>query len=784
MRLSKKTLTDLGFYQVLDLIEKYLLCEDTKIELKKRGFISDKDQLIYLQDQIEDILSLLENPNIQKPNSFPSLSETFETLKITYQNIDGPNLYKVASFIDSSKKLLNFINEPNFNNKKSKNISHLLNDVIDEDLIKFKNEVFYALDESGKVKESHPLIRALVKQVEKSKRERNTFTREFIKSNKNYLQSDLETLRDDRIVLPVRNDAKSKVAGFVHGSSSSGNTIFLEPYKLVEYNNSVVLAEQQIEIEIAKIYTSLSNMLREIKNSLKRLHTQIMNVDILYCFARWVKVNDCTRVSYEADKIKLLYAKHPLLGSKAVAISIEVDPSVKCVVISGPNAGGKTVTIKTVGLFSILNQYIGYIPCQEGSILPIFDKIYTDIGDEQSIEEELSTFSGHMNSLSKILKNSTKNSLIILDELGSATDPNEGGAIAQSITDFLLENSRYSFITSHLASLKHKAYVSDLMLNASMEFDEASHLPTFRVVCGLPGDSHAIDTAIRMKLPKVVIDKAKSYLGDGQLQIGQIVKQLENERKNVEKKTLELKAREKELIYLKKEVDLLRLKVKQKEYQLKNEQSTELSRYISKSRKDLENLVSKLVTGEITKDKTKAVKDFINNLDKKEKEVKKQIEKEEVEFEEKREPFNIKVGMDVLCGSSKREGVVLKSDGKNKWQVQVGSLKISFKEKDLYQAKPVVNTKKYSISYANETPRPKTNIDVRGLTLDKALEEVQNQLEACLIHNFNTFSIIHGLGDGILQTGIHDFLKNQSQVKQYHFALPTDGGMGKTYVIL
>lgn len=784
MKLSKKTLTDLGFYQVLSLIEKYLLCEDSKIELNRRKFISNKDELLELQDKIQDILILLENPDVNKPSNFPSLEQTFKSLEKVYQNIDGVNLYNVATFIESAISLFNFINTPIFSNKKSSHISQLLGDEIDEILIKFKEDTFYALDESGKVKESHPLIRALVKKVEKSKRERINFTRDFIKTNKNYLQSDLETFRDDRIVIPVKNDSKSKIQGFVHGSSSSGNTIYLEPYKLVEYNNSVVLAEQQIQIEIAKIYNELSLKLRKCKESLKQLANKVENVDILYAFARWSKENKCTKVNLDKDKIKLIYAKHPLLGDKAVPISLEVDQKIKCVVISGPNAGGKTVTIKTVGLFSLLNQFIGYIPCQEGSILPIFDRIYTDIGDEQSIEQELSTFSGHMHSLSKILKNSTQRSLVILDELGSATDPNEGGAIAQSITDYLLDNCRYAFITSHLASLKHKAYISSQMLNASMEFDESNHLPTFRVVCGLPGDSHAIDTATRMKLPKEVIENAKKYLGDDQLQIGQIVKQLENERNEVRKKTLELKEKEIALNHLKREVDLFRLKVRQKEHLLKKEQATELARYINQSRKELENLVNKLVTGEITKDKTKAVKDFIKELDQTEKKFNEQITEEEKEFETKREPFVIKEGMRVLCGNSKREGVVLKADGKNRWQVQVGSLKISFKEKDLYQAKSMQTSTKVSISFANETPRPKTNIDVRGLTLEEALEKVQKQLEACLIHNFNTFSIIHGFGDGILQSGIQNFLKNQQQVKDYYFASPNDGGMGKTYVTL
>ncbi len=784
MKLSKKTLNDLGFFQVLEKIEKYLLFEDSNKALYNRDFLDTEAQINELQDKISDIKYLLDNPDVEKPNYFPSLEGVFRIIKSNYQNVEGSDLYNVAIFIDSAQKLYKFIHQPIFSNKESNNINYLLGEEIDPCLINFSKEVFYALDESGKVKESHPIIRELVKRVERTKRERTSFTKDFIKNNKALLQNDVETIREDRIVIPVRNDAKSKVEGFVHGSSSSGSTIFIEPYKIVEYNNSVVLAEQQIQIEIAKIYNNLTNLLRECIKVLENLSKLVIDIDILYAFARWVIINDCSRVSLSNKKVKLLFARHPLLGKKAVPITLDIEEEIKCVVISGPNAGGKTVTIKTVGLFALLNQFIGFIPATEGSVLPIFDKVYTDIGDEQSIEQELSTFSGHMNSLSKILRNCTENSLVILDELGSATDPNEGGAIAQSIVDFLLNKSKISFITSHLASLKHKAYISDEMLNASMEFDESSHMPTFRVVCGLPGDSHAIDTAIRMKLPQVVIKSAKKYLGDEQFQIGEIVKRLENERLQVEKTLNELEIKEAELRKQKRDVDLYKLKIKQKEHQLKSEQSTELSRFINQSRKELENLVGKLVTGEITKEKTKSVKEFINYLNIKEQNINSQIEVEEEQLKEKREPFDISEGMTVLCGDSKREGIVLKADGKKKWIVQVGSLKITFKEKDLYKAKEVEKPKKVSISYNNETPRPKNTIDVRGNTLEEALNTVQIQLEACLIHNFNTFAIIHGYGDGILQNGIHKFLKTQSQVKDYRFANPNDGGMGKTYVTL
>lgn len=787
MRINKKTLKDLGFPQVLEMIKKHSLSYECSNRLNFEHFIFDREQLKQRQEKVSAIKNLIENPKVNNPFSFPSLEEVLEQLNSTYQNIDGYNLYLVASYIDSAKSFCSFLHSPVFDGKMNEKINSLIGEEIDEELLEYQKEIFFALDDSGKVKESHPSIKRLVMKVESARQRRQSFSRSFIKSHKDAMQSDVETIRDDRIVIPVKSDSKASVKGFVHSASSSGNTIFMEPYQLVEYNNEVVLAEQEIQIEIAKIYHNLSSMLRKNEEKVRVLSSLIINADILYTFASYASKNNCCATNLGSSSLNLLMARHPLLGQKAVPITFSIDENIKAVVLSGPNAGGKTVTIKTVGLFALLNQFMGFIPCHEGSSLPLFDKIYTDIGDEQSIEEELSTFSGHMNTLSKILKNSTKDSLVILDELGSGTDPAEGGAIACSVVDYLKDKSRLSLITSHQASLKLKAYGEDDLLNASMEFNEESHMPTFKVVCGLPGDSHAIDTAERMKLPKVVIERAKNYLGSDALEMGEIIKSLERKNEEVRQKIEQLNQRETILKNQKRKNELYELKLKQDEFLLKKNQSTELSRFVQQSRKDLEKLVSQLVTGELTKEKKKDVKAFINNLGSQEDSLLNKIKKEEeVLVKEKKEPFVLREGLEVLCGSSKREGTILKKDGKNRWIVQVGSMRITFKEKDLYQIDKLETTtsKKVLVSYQSNTPRPKTVLDVRGLTLEQSIEKVRDQIEACLVHDFHNFEIIHGYGDGILQRGIHEYLKLQNAVSDYRFALPNDGGMGKTYVVL
>lgn len=785
MIVEQKTIKTLGYKEVASMIAGHSLSAEAKEMLVNEQFITDFDMLVKRQSQVAALLKLLNRPDVERPDQFPSLQEMFAELDGTYKSVDGGLLLNAATYIQSSIRLENFLR----NEEDTMVLRPLMTDVVTHELVEFSNEVLQIIDESGNVKESHPAIRALVRKVESAKTSRNDFSRKFIKSHTSAMQTENQTIRDGRIVLPVRSDSKVEVEGFVHSASASGNTIFMEPYQLVDFNNNVIMAEQQIQIEIAKIYAELSKKLRALEDDLRILNGKVTKIDCLYSLSSWAKAYNCTQTTLKPypSPITLLEARHPLLGNKAVPITIKLSSDVRSVVLSGPNAGGKTVTIKTVGLFVLLNQLCGFIPCKEGTSLPLFDGIYTDIGDDQSISDELSTFSGHMQSLSNILRDCNKSSLVILDELGSGTDPLEGGAIASSILDYLSTHAGLSLITSHQASLKNKAYSTHSMMNASMEFNEESHLPTFTVIQGLPGDSHALETAKRMHLPQEVIEGAQRYLGSDALEFGKMIRELESKRAEVTRKTKELDEQKKELSRLKNKLDLHELQVKQTEHYLKESQSTELSRYIRESRSKLENLVSDLVTGQLTKEKKLAVKKLIGEMNDKQKQFDAQIEKEEDEIIKKKdaEKPHFYIGAEVLCGSLKREGLITSPAGKGRWQVSIGSMRIVMKEKDMMMANhQFKKPEKVNVSYSSSAPRPKLVLDLRGCTLEEALSQVRNQIEAAIVHGVTSFQIIHGLGNGVLQTGVTKYLKKDKNVSECHFAKPDDGGMGKTYVEL
>jgi DNA mismatch repair protein MutS2 len=782
--MNKKSIEELGFPAVLERIEGCALGMDGVKALKEMDFLSDLDLLSDRQAKVGAFCALLGSPDCVTPQGFEDIDEPCSLLDNPLASLDGPMLCSVARYIESAQSLLAFCNATLEDRQKLLPICDLMGTEIDPVLVALAREIDSVLETGGTVKESHPAIRALRKKADGAKQDRSRFARQFIVSNTPLVQSDQGALRDGRLVIPVRNDRRTEVSGFIHSASSTGSTVFMEPYRLVEMNNAVVMAENQLQIEIAKILAALNDRAREARGELAALRRLVGQTDALFALASYAMRTGSVATDLGNRRCNLLDARHPLLGSKAVPISVKLDPAVKAVVITGPNAGGKTVTIKTVGLLALLNQFSGFVPAAEGSSLPLFDDIFTDIGDEQSIEQELSTFSGHMKQIGEILHCMTERSLVILDELGSGTDPVEGAAIARATLEYCIEQTHLTLVTSHHGVLKQFAYAKNEVINASMEFDEQTHLPTFRVINGIPGDSHALDTAKAMDLPRTVLDKARQYLGSEAIQIGEIIKGLEHRKREADKREREIAKRYERLQEEVRTVQLKELKLRQESLLLKEEQSTELSRFMREKRKELENLVTELRSGEITREKTKKTKAYIASLEEKQATTERQIEsqKSEIEPEHRTGPVRFAEQMDVLCGSAKREGRIIRKAGKDSWVVAIGTMKFTMKERDLAPARR--ETKPVPVLYQSNAPRPKMVLDVRGKTLQEAIGELDEQIENALVHGMTTFSVIHGFGDGILSRGIGDYLKHHPRVTDYRFALPEDGGMGKTYVML
>lgn len=794
--MERRTLEDLGFTTVLEELRAMCLSEEGRRELDTIKFITDPTLLAAQQDLVSDLMAI-GSYGVDPPIPFDPVSDILDGLSVPGGRLDGQQLYGLGRYLCASSIFTEYCRAPrrlpgSSDPDQTVHPAASLFDPFPEGLRLLSQKIDETLESPGVVKPTHPAIRKLTREFERKRAERQAFSTEFLRRQSDVAQGDQPVFRDGRIVLPVRNDQRASVEGFIHSTSASGATVFIEPYRLVELNNHVVMAQQQIQIETARIIGELSREARRQLTELRRLSAQVGIADSLYARGRYAVRHQCVRAGFGSDgRVRLMHARHPLLREKAVPITLDLDPSVRAVVISGPNAGGKTVTIKTVGLFALMNQFMYFVPANEGTVLPLYATVYTDIGDDQSIEASLSTFSGHMRNIGTILHACDSGSLVILDELGSGTDPVEGSALARAILEHCVGHAALTLVTSHHSVLKQYAYAHSHVLNASMEFDGETHTPTFRVISGLPGESHALDTARRMALPESVLETAARYLGSEMTEVSSIIKGLEERSREMESREASLDAWTERLREQMRQADLRELRLKQEEQLVREQQIGDLSRFISEKRSELENLVAHLREGEITREKTLKVRAFIESLEqqKRESERRSREAAESVRAavaKDHGEPMAFAVGMDVLAGPSKREGRIVRKEKNGKWLVAVGPVKFPMDERDL---QPVARQSggerpRVSVSYETRSVAPSPTIDVRGMTLDQALQSVSIQIEASLVHAVGGFSIIHGMGDGILARGIHDYLRTVPQVDTYYFARPEDGGYGKTYVEL
>lgn len=761
--MRNRTIKDLEFDKILEMMKKYSLSEEGQERLVPEAVSFDEEVIEQRAKRIEEIETLLEE-STEPLSHFVSLKSLFSSAEHSYASFDGVDIFLAGEFISSLKVLAAFLHRE---------------DLVYKELSELEKEIHSAIGSDGNVKDTHPLLYPLFRKAEEMKAKRYAYSQNFISEHQELTQNLNAAYRNERVVLPIKRESRGEVSGYVQGVSSSGNTLFIEPFELVEMNNQVVLAEEEILRMKKKILGDLSISIRENLAYLRKMTSFVADFDFHYSMSCFVKKTKSKRVRV-GDDIVIIGARHPLLHDKAVPVSLSLDREKRAVVLSGANAGGKTVTMKTVALFVLLNGLMGYAPMEEGSSLPLFSSVYTDIGDGQSIEENFSTFSGHMANVSSIVKETDENSLILFDELGSGTDPDEGASLTIALLDYLKTRVRCVFITSHYSQVKMHAYADEMMLNASMEFDEESQTPTYRVISGLPGDSHAIEIAKRMGLDKEIIRAAREKL-TGEASISRMINELNGKQRALDRKitALELERREflrKEETLQKKEAELEKLR-----HEIKSGSADELQLYMRENRRKLEKLVMDISTGELTREKTLKVKAFIKGVEEKAASAKAEVEAEEERLRPKAK-YTFKVGDEVLCGRGKNRGVILSPEGKGKWSVSIGALRMTLKEVDMEPAKEV---KGATVSPFKVTaPKPKLTLDLRGYTLEEALKVIDEEIEGCLVHNLSSFSVIHGYGNGILSLGIHNHLKGIRDVKEFYFANPEDGGMGKTYVLL
>lgn len=772
----------LEFDKIIDILLKYCISEEGKRKILSQQLLYSKKKLAEFQDMISQLRLLLESDEIFPVVSFPEVEYLLPVCEKEGSSLEGIEIYNISQYINSALKVKDYVKKSGLTD-----LDLLIRYVEDiPQLDNLSSDILRVINSSGQIRDDHPELRNLRKGLGELNSKISVLSSSYISDNKNLFQTDVPSQKDGRIVLPLKSNFKGKVKGIIHDISARGNILYIEPFDILELNNKIAVQEHEISIIANRIYREFTEKIRLEIDNLTILINTFSYFDTLIARARFSINYNCYRPEISDEEIKLERAKHLLLGDKAVPITVFMDKGIHTLIITGPNAGGKTVTIKTVGLLAMMNQFGLQLPAAEGSILPVFDGIFADIGDDQSIEESLSTFSGHMKNIASILNNSGSKTLVLLDELGSGTDPGEGAAIAMAVLDNLMIRGSIVLTTSHHGLLKNYGYTHEGVMNASMDFDEDSHSSTYRVVLGVPGDSHAVEIARYSGIPEIVIKEAETYLKDKQTEVGRMISELEKKHQAAGKREDAILQREKVLRDQIRNNDLKALSFRQSENELKRKRNSESGKFLSDARKTLENLVKELKEGEINQEKTKKVKKYLSDINEK-------IDSEKNTLDNfiANNPYclkeeDLKPGIDVLIGEYRRPGIISRKGKKHDWIINTGALKISVNINEIFPAPKKKKQEPYGVALSNVKASniAKFTLDLRGFRLENALSSIEKQIDNALMNGLTEFNIIHGKGEGVLSNGVHKFLKKEYSVKEFYFAHPDDGGFGKTVVVL
>ena len=772
----------LEFDKIIKILLTHCLSEEGRRRLQKQELIYNADKLNLFQDMVSQLKRLFESDEVFPSVNLPEIAFLLPLCTKEGSLLEGIGLYNISQFIISSLKIKDYIKLSNI--PELDDIREYAEKIPQLDIL--ASEITSVINSSGHIRDDHPEIRNLRKGLGELNNKISTITSSYMLENKNLWQTDVPSQKEGRIVLPLKSNFKGRVKGIIHDISAKGNVLYIEPFVILELNNQIAIQEHEINIIANRIFRELTEKVRIELEDLNFLIETFSFIDTIIARARFSITNNCSRAEISEKGINLINARHLLLGKEAVPITIKMGENLQSLIITGPNAGGKTVTIKTVGLLSMMNQFGLQIPAEEGSSLPLFDGIYADIGDNQSIEDSLSTFSGHMKNIAAILEICSNNSLILLDELGSGTDPAEGSAIAMAVLDYLISKGSIVLTTSHHGLLKNYGYTRKGVMNASMDFNESSHSSTYKVVLGLPGESHAIEIARYSGISEKLIHEAENYLKDKQTKPGLLITELEKKHKLAIEWETKILDREKKLKEQIRANDLKALAFKQAENDLKKKQNLESGKFLKNAGKTLENLVKELKEGEITPVKTKKVKKYLadlsNTIDREREELDNFIINNPGSIKES----ELKPGMEVLVGEYRRSGIIVRKGKKNDWIINTGALKLTVPIKDIYPAPPSKKNDSFGIALSSvkASNTAKFTLDLRGFRLEPALISIEKQIDNALMSGLSEFNIIHGKGEGILSNGIHKYLKGETSVKKFYFAHPDDGGFGKTIVEL
>ena len=774
--MNTKILETLEFNKVKALFEPHLLTEQGLEQLKELVPTDKADKIRQAFAEMKEMQELfVEHPHFSI-SATKDIAATCKRLEMGADlNIEEFLLLKRVIF--ASRELKNF-----YDNLENVRLDHLANWF--EKLHDFPHLQgnLQAINEAGFIENfaSEELAR-IRRKIHDSESQVRDVLQELLKQKAQMLTEGIIASRNGRQVLPVKNTYRNKIAGVVHDISASGNTVYIEPREVVKLSEEIASLRADERYEMMRILQELSERVRPHAAEIANDAWIIGHLDLIRAKVRFIQETGAVVPQVSEDQeIQLLHVSHPLVQN-AVANDVHFGKDLTAIVITGPNTGGKTIMLKTLGLTQLMAQSGLPILADKGSRVGIFEEVFADIGDEQSIEQSLSTFSSHMTNIVDILGKVNQNSLLLLDELGAGTDPQEGAALAMSILEDLRLRQVKTMATTHYPELKAYGIETAYVQNASMEFDTASLRPTYRFMQGVPGRSNAFEIAKRLGLSDVIVGDASKQINQDN-DVNRIIEQLEEQ-------TLESRKRLENIRQVEQENLKMNRALKKLYNELNREKETELNKAreqaaeivdlaLAESDDILKNLHSKsqLKPHEIIEAKAKLKKLAPEKVDLSKNKVLQKAKK-------KRAP---KVGDDIIVLSYGQRGTLTNQLKDGRWEAQVGLIKMTLEEKefDLVQAQQEAPVKKKQVNVVKRAggKGPQARLDLRGKRYEEAMEALDAFIDQALLNNMAQVDIIHGIGTGVIREGVTKYLQRNKQVKSFGYAPQNAGGSGATIV--
>ena len=740
-----------------------------------------------IQHKIEETTDGVELLRLKQGIPIPRLKDiSFALKRLELEaGLNGRELSDILRVLTTTHEVERFFEKVEEEEIALKRVPRLVEKL--ESIPEVTHELEASIREDGYVLDSaSPTLHGLRVGIQKTEQDiRRQMDQYLTGKNAQYLSDTIITIRNDRYVLPVKAEYKSVFGGTVHDQSATGQTLFMEPQAVVNLNNKLREYQIQEKREVERILWELSQKLMPYTNSLHQNHYVLARLDVVNAKALYAHELRATEPIIDANNyVALWQAWHPLLErEKAVANDIILGEEYQAIVITGPNTGGKTILLKTVGVIQLMAQMGLYIPAGENSRVGIFTEIFADIGDEQSIEQNLSTFSSHMSNIVSILKQINDKSLLLIDEIGSGTDPQEGSSLAIAILDYIASKQSYVIASTHYPELKAYGYDRPKTINASMEFDGDTLQPTYQLLLGVPGRSNAFDISKRLGLPSIIIDQARGLLSEEDQDLNAMISDLEQKRRRAQRDADKMRHQLELSTQLLEDLQRETEQFQANKARLLEEAKERANTLIEQSQDDADKILSEIRELQL-RSKQSTVKEH-EMIEKKTalKDLKHEqaLKKNKVLRKEKAKKA-LQVGQSVEVLSFGQRGTLVEKVNDKEWVVQMGIIKMKIAVEDLSPIAEAQEAKQQVIVKSARSSHVSSELDLRGKRYEEAMKDLELYLDAAILANYPRVTIIHGRGTGAIQQGVHKVLRSHRSVSSFEFAPMNTGGNGATIV--